>query len=86
MRRCVLVSYKLKLEICIIISEVSLIFSSAFQNTEEVFERCSTKTGVQQNDVLKHSSSALVVKGRKALHTNLLKTELYYKYFSRIYT
>ena len=59
-----------------------LIISTAFQKTETAFERCSTKLVLQQNDVVEYSSSVLVVKSRKALHTNLLKTELYHKYFS----
>ena len=79
----VLVSYKLELEICLIIPEVSLMFSSASYNTESAFERCSTKTVVQQNDVMKYSSSVLVVKSWKELQANLLKTELHHKYFSK---
>ena len=82
-RRRVPVFYKTELEICLIIPEVSLIFSAAFQNTEAAFERCSIKIVVQQNDMMKHSSSALVIKSRKAFHTNLLKTELYHRHFSK---
>ena len=81
-RRRVLASYKLKLEICLIILEVFLIFAPAFHDTQAAFEKCSTKIVFQQNDVVKHSSSALVVKSRKALHANLIKAELHCKYFS----
>ena len=59
------------------------LFPPASQNTEAAFEKCSTKVVVQQNDVTKHSSSAQVVKSRKVLHANLLKTELHHKYFSK---
>ena len=79
--RCsVLLSFKLKLETCPIMPKVSLIFSPAFQDTE-AFMGWSTRIGVQQN-VMKHSFSALVVKSRKTLHVNLLKTKLHNKYFS----
>ena len=59
------------------------LFPPASQNTEAAFEKCSTKVVVQQNDVTKHSSSAQVVKSRKVLHANLLKTELHHKYFPK---
>ena len=71
-----LVSCKLELGICLIIPDVLLKFSPAFQETEEAFERCSTKVFVQQNDVMKYSSSAPVVKRRKTLPANLLKIVL----------
>ena len=67
----------------LIIPEVPLIFSPVFQNTEVAFQRCSTKIIVQQNDVMKHNSPALVVKSMKPLHENLLNTELHHTYFSK---
>ena len=81
-RRRVLVSSKVKLEICLVIPEVSLIFSQPFQNLEATFGRCSTKIVVQQNHLIRHSS-AQVVKSRIVLDANLLKTELHHKYFSK---
>ena len=63
------VSFKVKLRLCIIIPDVCLKFSAAFQNIEAAFKRCSTKEVVQQNDTMKYSSSATVVKSRKALVT-----------------
>ena len=79
----VLVSYKLELKICLIILDVSQKFSSVCHNTEAAFRRCFTKLFVQQNDVMKYSSSAPVVKIRKALHTNLLKIAPHQTYFSK---
>ena len=67
----------------LIIPEVPLIFSPVFQNTEAAFKRCSTKIIVQQNDVMKHNSPALVVKSTKPLHENLLNTELHHTYSSK---
>ena len=60
---------------------VSLKFSKNFQNTEAAFERCSEKIVVWQNDLMKYSNSTALVKRRKALHKNLLKTELHHKRF-----
>ena len=77
------VSYKLELGICLIILDVSLNFSPVFQNIEAAFERCSTKVFVQQNNVMKYSSAAPVVKSRKVVHANLLKIELHRNYFSK---
>ena len=54
-----------------------------FQSTEAAFESYSTKVVVQQNDVIKYSSSAPVVKSRKALHANLFKTVFHHRYFLR---
>ena len=54
-----------------------------FQSTEAAFESYSTKVVVQQNDVIKYSSSAPVVKSRKALHANLFKTAFHHRYFLR---
>ena len=47
--------------------EISLKFSPAFQNTEAASKRCSTKVVVQQNDMMKYSSSGPVVKSRKSV-------------------
>ena len=58
-------------------------FSPVFQNIEAALERCSTKVFVQQNNVMKHSSAAPMVKSRKVLHANLLKIELHRNYFSK---
>ena len=77
-----LVSNKLELGICVIILDVLVKFSLVFQNTEAAFGRCSTKTVVQQHDVMKYSFSTPVVKSRKVLHPNLLKTEICRRYFS----
>ena len=81
--RCpVLVSNELKLWICLIILNIFLEFSPAFQNTEAAFKRCSTKILVQQI-MMKYSSSVPVVKRRKALHANLLKIALHHRNFSK---
>ena len=82
-RRPVLVSYKLELGICLIISDVSLKFSSAFQNKGATLERCSPKLVILKKHVMKCSSSVPVVKSRKALHANLLKIALPHRYFSK---
>ena len=58
--------------------DVYLKFSPAFQDLEAAFERCFTEAVVQQNDVVKYSSSALMVKSRKALHANLLKFAIHF--------
>ena len=79
----ILVSYKLELRICLILVDVALKFSPAFQNKEAAFKRCFTKEVVQQNEVIKYNSPGQVVKGRKALHANLLKIALWHKYFSK---
>ena len=77
-----LVFNKLELGICVIILDVLVEFSLVFQNTEAAFGRCSTKIIVQQDDVMKYSFYAPVVKIRKVLHPNLLETEIYRRYFS----
>ena len=82
--RCpVLVSYKLELGICLIVSDVSLQFSPTLQNIEVAFERCSTRVVVQQDDEMKCSSSAPVIKSKKVLHSSLLKTALHQMYSSK---
>ena len=79
----VLVSYILELGVCLIILDVFLKLSLAFRNTGAALDRCCTKIVAQQNNVMKHSFSAPVVKSKKALHVNLLKTELHHKYSSK---
>ena len=79
----VLVSYKLELGICLVILNVSLEFSSDFYNTEAAFKKCSTKVVVQQNDMMKYSSSAPGIKCRKALLVNFLRMALHRWYFSK---
>ena len=82
----VLVFYKLELEVSLIILDVSLKFSQSFQNIEAAFKKCSTKLVVQQNDVMKYSSSAPMVKTRKVFLANLLKIELHRWYFLKNFT
>ena len=77
----VLVSFKLELGTCLIIPDVSMKYSPAFQNIEAAFKKCSTKVVVHQNGVRKYSSTAPMVKSMKALRANLLKIQLHYRYF-----
>ena len=72
----------MELRICLIIPDVSLKFSPAFQNIETAFKRCFLKEVVQQNYVMKYSSSAAVFKGWKELHANLLKSAPHCRYFT----
>ena len=71
-RRALLVYKKLELVMCLIISDVFLKFSPAFQNTKTAFH------------VIKYSSSAPVVKSRKELHANLLELALH-RIFQKIW-
>ena len=68
-RRLVVVSYKLELEICLIIPDILRIF----RTQKEVSRRA--------NDIIIYSSSAPVVKSGKELNTNLLKILLRHRYF-----
>ena len=52
----------MEIGIFLIILDISLKVSPAFQNTEADFELCCTKVVGQQNGVMKYSSSAPVVK------------------------
>ena len=55
-----------------------------FLEFEAAIERCTTKVVVQQNDVMKYSSSAPVVKNANTLHADLLKIKLHHRYFFKI--
>ena len=75
-----LVSYKLELEVCLIIPNVSLKIFPAFQNIEQnievAFERSLTKVVVQQNDTMKYTSATPMAKSSKVLHANLQKNSI----------
>ena len=81
-----LVSYKLELEVCLIIPNVSLKIFPAFQNIEQnievAFERSFTKVVVQQNDTMKYTSATPMAKSRKVLHANLQK-KTHHRHFSK---
>ena len=83
-RRAVLVYYKLELGICLIIADIFLNFSPAFQNTRSSFREVFHRSHCSASTVMEYRCSAPVIRSRKALHANLLKIKLYQRYFDQV--